>query len=117
MVALAPPPAGTVTAVHVVPPFADRHTPEAVAAPATVPSITIVAPLAAAPVMPSTRPLPAARPSWVTPSRCQVVPLADSQTTGLALAALPPGTLVPAARKPEPVAVNVVTLSPASSGS
>ena len=91
MVALAPPPAGTVTAVHVVPPFADRHTPEAVAAPATVPYITIAPPLAAAPVMPSTRPLPAARPSWVTPSRCQVVPLADSQTTGLALAALPPG--------------------------
>ena len=116
LIVAAAPPAGTVTAVQVVPPSVDRHVPDRVVAPATVPASTIELPFAAAAVMPSTRPVPAARPSWVTPRRCQVVPFADSQATGLAFAASPPGMLDPAARNPDPVLISVVIWSPASWG-
>ena len=48
------------------------------------------------------------RRSWLAPSRCQLIPLADTKTTGVLAAALPPGTFDPAAMKP--AAVRLTTL-------
>jgi hypothetical protein len=60
---------------------------------------------------------PAGRRSWPAPSRCQVVPLADRNTTGLALAWSPPGTFAPAAMKPAAVRFSTLIWSPGRSGS
>ena len=62
LILAAAPPAGIVTAVQVVPPFAERHVPDRVVAPATVPASRIVPPFAAAAVMPSTAPGPGGEP-------------------------------------------------------
>ena len=116
MVALAPPPAGTVTAVHVVPPFADRHTPEAVAAPATVPYITIAPPLAAAPVMPEH---PAAARGEAELGDAEPLPggpVGGQPDHRAGLGGVTARHVGAGRKETEPVAVNVVILSPASSG-
>ena len=67
--------------------------------------------MAAASLMSSARPLPAARRG---PNRSQLVPLADRKITGVAWS--PPGMFTPAAMKPLPVRFTTITWSPARCG-
>ena len=83
----------------------------------TSPAIRIAFPYAAAYLMPVTRPAPAARPSCAASSRCQLIPLAERKTTGLACASSPPGTFDPAAMKPAAVRFRTLIWSPGRSGS
>src|SRR5438270_265446 len=97
----APWPAGTRTGVHALPPSPLSHAPPATDLPvavATSPAIRIRFPAAAAYLTLSTWPAPAAtaRCSCAAPNRCQLIPLAERNTTGLDFALSEPGTLAPA---------------------
>src|SRR5450755_1988381 len=117
IVAVAPLLTGTVTADQDAPPFVLRQTTDERTAPwalsvLTTPETTMAVPSAAAAVSAPAVPPPAARCSWAAPSRRQVTPLTDVQTTGLAAAGSPGGTFSPAARNPVAVRRSTFTWSP-----